>query len=298
MEWGTCHTHMHTHTGLDKFQGINPSTGVVIYYNLPQIKDSAAKISIEIKDAEGNPVRTYSSKADSTYQKYNGGPPEEPVLSLKKGLNRFVWDMRYATIAGVPEIDFENSYRGHKASPGKYTVTLKMGNQTHSADAEILANPLYATNAAIYREYHTVMNSMETELTTMYRMVNSMNAKREQLASLIASLPADGKYNGLRTDGQVLVKKMKAWDDDMVQRKSKAYDDAENFPNKFTGNYMFLINQTESDIPRVNQPSLDLMKELNAEWGVLKNRGNEILNTSLPAMNKLLWEAGVGAIWK
>ena len=63
---------------------------------------------------------------------------------------------------------------------------------------------------------------------------------------------------------------MKTWDEDMVQRQTKVYDDAENFPVKFTGNYVFLVNQTESDIPRVNQPSLDRMKDLNAQWSVLK----------------------------
>ena len=284
--------------GLNKFEGVNPATGVVIYYQLTETKDSAAVITMEIKDSEGNPVHTYSSKADSTYKKYNGGPPEEPVLPMAKGLNRFVWNMRYATIPGVPEIDFENSYKGHKASPGKYTITLKVGEKNVSTDAEILANPLYATTAATYKEYHTVMNEMETALTTMHRMVNSMNAKREQLESLVASLPADSKYNLLIKEGLALAKKMKAWDDDMVQRKSKAYDDAENFPNKFTANYMFLLNQTESDLPRVNQPSLDLLKELNAQWALLKSRADEILDKNIPAINKLMWEAGVGAIWK
>ena len=46
---------------------------------------------------------------------------------------------------------------------------------------------------------------------------------------------------------------MKNWDDEMVQRLSKAYDDVENFENKFTAEWLFLINQTESDIPVVNQ---------------------------------------------
>jgi hypothetical protein len=61
---------------------------------------------------------------------------------------------------------------------------------------------------------------------------------------------------------------------------------------------MFLINQTESEIPRVNQPSLDRMKELNAEWATLKSRGEELLNKDIPTLNKKLWEAGMGAIWK
>jgi hypothetical protein len=91
---------------------------------------------------------------------------------------------------------------------------------------------------------------------------------------------------------------MKAWDEDMIQRKTKVYDDADNYPAKFTANYLFLINQTESDIPRVNQPSLDRLKELNAEWAMLKARGAEILDKNIPAINKMMWDAGVGAVWK
>jgi hypothetical protein len=91
---------------------------------------------------------------------------------------------------------------------------------------------------------------------------------------------------------------MKQWDEDMVQRKSKAYDDVENFPNKFTANYMFLINQTESDIPRVNQASRYRLKELNAEWAALEARAREFLDENIPALNKQLWAVGVGAVWK
>src|SRR6266478_465083 len=126
------------------------------------------------------------------------------------------------------------------------------------------------------------MSSMENELTAMHKMINNINAKMEQLESLLASLPADEKYAVLKTEGSALVKKMKAWDEDMIQRKTKVYDDADNFPAKFTANYLFLINQTESDIPSVNQPSLDRMKELNAEWAILKKRGVEILENDIP----------------
>ena len=132
----------------------------------------------------------------------------------------------------------------------------------------------------------------------MHRMVNSMNDKREQLENLLTTMPADEKFSGLRKDGSALVQQMKQWDEDMVQRKSKAYDDVENFPNKFTANYLFLINQTESDIPRVNQPSIDLRKELDAEWAKLQSRANDILDNKLPAYNRELWNAGVGSIWK
>ncbi|HLF46365.1 MAG TPA: hypothetical protein VI548_08065, partial [Chitinophagaceae bacterium] len=283
--------------GSHKYRGVNPSTGVVIYYQLPELNDST-HITMEVKDANGNLVRTFSSKTDEAFKKYDGGPGAEPVLSKTKGLNRFVWDMRYPTMPGVPGVYIESSYRGHKASPGKYSITIKLKEQQVATTATILANPLYTVTPNEYQEYHTVMMGMEIELIKMHRMVNSMYAKKEQLAAILKTLPAEEKYNPLKKEGEALMQKMKLWDEDMVQRKSTAYDDVENFPNKFTANYMFLINMTESDIPRVNKPSLDRLKELTAEWLAVQARANEILDKNIPALNKLFWDAGVGAIWK
>ncbi len=284
-------------TGENRLRGVNPATGVVLYYQLPELKKED-HITLEIKDAAGHLVRSFSSKADEKAVKYDGAPKADPLLSKAKGLNRFVWDMRYTTMPGVPNVFIESSYAGHKAPPGKYNLSLKMGEQILSIETELLANPLYPTTAATYAEYHQTMLGMETELTAMHRMTNSLYEKQKQLESLLGSLPAGDKFSAVKKDGEALVKKMKAWDEAMVQRKSKAYDDVENFPNKFTANYLFLLNQTESDIPRVNQPSLDRMKQLNLEWAALKARANEMLDKDIPSLNKRMWEAGLGAIWK
>jgi hypothetical protein len=90
---------------------------------------------------------------------------------------------------------------------------------------------------------------------------------------------------------------MRLWDEEMVQRKSKAYDDVENFPNKFTANYLFLINQTESDLPRVNQPCIELKAQLDQTWALLRERLVELLEKDIPAFNKMLWEIGIGGVW-
>jgi photosystem II stability/assembly factor-like uncharacterized protein len=284
-------------TGANVARGVNPATGVVVYYQLPELKKDD-HITLEVKDAAGSLVRSFSSKANDKFAKYDGGPRAEPLLPKAKGLNRFVWDLRYATMPGVANVYIESSYAGHKAPPGKYSITLKMGEQTTATETEILANPLYPTTAATYAEYHQTMLGMETELTAMHRMTNSLYEKQKQLESLLGSLPAGDKFSTIKKEGEALLKKMKTWDEEMVQRKSKAYDDVENFPNKFTANYLFLINQTESDIPKVNQPSLDRMKQLNTQWDVLKARASEMLDKEIPALNKRMWEAGLGAIWK
>ena len=133
-------------------------------------------------------------------------------------------------------------------------------------------------------------------------MVNQLKDNSTHLEVLVKKLTTDATYNGvkyasLKQNASELVSKLKAWDEDMIQRKSTSYDDVENFPNKFTANYMFLMNQTESDIPQVNQPSLDLLKTYTADWEILKARGLSLKNDAIPALNKQLWELGMGAIW-
>ena len=283
--------------GTHPTRGVNPATGAVLYYHLPELKPTE-HITLEITDDDGNILRTFSSVKDSVFVSYDGGPSSEPVLSKSKGLNRFVWNLRHATLTGVQGVYIESSYRGHKVSPGKYAVTLKSGDQAINKSLEILPNPLYPTDARTYEEYHTVMKEMEGAVTKMHTMVNVLYVKRQQLEQLIGTLGDDQKFVQIKKDGSSLVQNMKTWDEDMVQRKSKAYDDVENFPNKFTANYMFLMNQTESDIPRVNQPNLDRLKELNMEWSVLEVRARLFLEKSIPSVNKQLWEAGVGALWK
>lgn len=284
-------------TGAHTFRGVNPANGIVLYYHLPELKKED-EITLEITDAEGKAVRAISSKPVAGFKKWDGGPGAEPVLSKSKGLNRFVWNMRYPTIPGVPGVYIEGSYNGHKAIPGTYRFTVKMGDQTVVTEAEILANPLYTTNAAAYKEYHAVMSNMESELTAIHKLVNSLHEKQTQLEALLATLPSGDKYAGVKRDGDALLKKLKAWDEDMVQRRSRAYDDVENFVNKFTANYLFLINQTESDLPRVNQSSLDRLEKTLTEWSALKARSDDMLAKDIPALNQKLWDVGFGAIWK
>lgn len=279
--------------GTNPFSGVNPANGVVIYYNLPEVsKDS--QFTLEIKNANGNVVRTLSSKPDKNYKSYAGGPPADPVLPAKKGLNRFVWDMRHPIMKGAPTAYIEGSFRGHKAIPGKYEIIIKLENITKQTQFEILPNPTYQITMDEYNEFDVIMNEMEANLNAMHEMVNSLILRKTKIEKVLSE--NEEIDNSLKEKLESLVQKITAWDTEMIQRKSKAYDDVENFPNKFTANYLFLINQSESSIPRINKPNIDRKKELDTQWKVLQQRGFEILNIDIPEINKLLWENGIGAI--
>lgn len=277
--------------GTNPYRGVNPATGIVVYYDLPELKEKAV-VTMTIKDASGRIIQTFSSKADPNYKRYDGAPPKEPQLSTNKGLNRFVWNLRHATMPGIPNTYIESSFRGHKAIPGTYTISIEAEGKKVSTNATILANPHYPTTPAEYAAYDEAMTGMENTVKEMHNMVNELFSKKQQLDQLIKSLS-----NGTtKTNAEALSKKLQAWDEDMIQRKSTAYDDAENFLNKFTANYMFLMNQTESDIPRLNQPNIDLLKKYTTQWQALKERADNLNKIEIPALNKQLFNEGIGAI--
>ena len=282
-------------SGAHPLRGVNPATGVVLYYRLPAV-GTADTLVLEVADSTGRTIRTYRSVKDTAATTWDGGPPAERALPAAAGLNRFVWDLRHATMAGVPGVYIEGSYRGHKVPPGRYRLTLRLGTAAVSTEAEVRANPHYATSAAAYAEYDRFMAQVEGELTRMHETVNEAHAVRGQLAAMLAGLPADARHAQVRREGEALLARLTAWDGDMVSRKTRAYDDTENFPQQFTANWLFLVNATESDLPRVNQPSRDRLAELEPEWAQLQARVDALLDAEVPALNRKLFELGIGAV--
>ncbi|MEZ4809999.1 MAG: glycosyl hydrolase [Allomuricauda sp.] len=274
------------------YEGVNPANGMVIHYNLPKAMDST-EIALEVLDNQGKILRSYSSKSDEGYVPHNGGgPPPAPVLGTDKGLNRFVWDLKTAIIPGIPNVYMEADFTGHKVPPGSYTLRLKAGDETVSVQGTVVPTPNTDMTPARFAEHHSFMSDLETNLTDMHNKVNTLFKVQGQLKELLKDLGNEE----LKKEGQALLDRLKAWDGDMVQRKSQAYDDVENFPNKFTAEYLFLMNQSNSALPRINQASKDRKKELDAQWAGLKQRAETLMKSDIPNFNKKLWENGVGAI--
>ena len=276
--------------GSQPFTGVNPANGLVIYYELPKL--DSTEISMEIRDAKGKVINSFSSKGDKGYKRYDGGPPPTPKLPKSQGLNRFVWNLGHAIMPGVDDIYIEANYRGHRAIPGTYTISLKVGDKIMQTKGVIKEVPSYDTTPGQYETFDAFMTETEANLTEMHQMVNGLFKAKNQLKKVLEKVDDEG----LKKEGKTLMDEIDAWDKEMVQRKSKAYDDVENFPNKFTAEYLYLINATDSSIPRVNQSSVERRKELDAQWSGLKQRGVALKTIKIPEFNKKLWAAGIGAV--
>lgn len=279
--------------GMDTYAGVNPASGVVIYYSLDS---DTLDVEMEIKDAAGNLVRAYSSTKDPSFVSYPGGPSADPTLSNARGLNRIVWDMRHPTMLGVPTVYIEGRYSGHRAAPGQYTVTLTSGDRSSTASFSILANPLVEATAADYQKQHQVMSAIENRVNDIHQKVNGMSTVREQVEAIIDRLANDPKYKELISQGKELLKKLTNWDEELVQRKSEAYDDTINFENKLTASYLFVNGQLDANIPFVTKGAQEQFELLEGQWKTLEAQYQEMLKKDIPGFNESLNNAGVGVI--
>lgn len=106
-----------------------PRAAVSIYYHLPEKADST--IQIEILNDTGQIIRAFSNRQVSKAKESFDMSTNETIYTIsmnlknKEGLNRFKWDLRHYG-AWDKEQRFRN---GPFASPGTYTVRLKIGAQ-------------------------------------------------------------------------------------------------------------------------------------------------------------------------
>lgn len=249
--------------------GTNPATGATIYYTVPAKPDSI-KLTLDILDSTGKLVRSYSTQPDKKFQKFEGGPPAEPILPNKPGLNRFVWDLRYPTLSGVKDVFIEGSYRGRKAAPGTYTVRLKSPKQEQLASFKILPDPRIPATQADYNVQAQTLAEVDEKVNEIHRAVNQMRLVQNQIKVLPDLLVDTAKYKAIIDSGKVLNKRIAAWEEKLIQPKSQSNDDVINFTNMLTANYIFLKGELNNNIPGITEGERQRLEELNAEWTPLK----------------------------
>ncbi len=193
--------------------GTNPPDGALIdyYLNAPP----AADIKLAIYDATGKLVRELSSKVEPPSSEPPPNVPEywlaHPTpLSLHAGLNRFEWDLHYASPAVVRhEYPISALYQntpaeplGAIALPGKYELRLTVDGQTFKQPLELTMDPrVDVTSAALGQEFELTQQvlGLVTESFGGYRQALLMHealAKLETIPEAATALAALKNFDG------------------------------------------------------------------------------------------------------
>ena len=133
---------------------------------------------------------------------------------------------------------------------------------------------------------------MENKFNIMADYINS----NKQLIDKLKTILSDIEDQAIKNNGEMLLSKMDSWDKKMMQRKSLAYDDVENFPNKFLADYLFILDEIKGDIPNVSEGILKSLESLDKKWDSLKEEIDNINENDIPNFNNELWKSGIGAL--
>ena len=278
--------------GTSTFTGVNPANGVVVYYNIEE-NDKGKEVSIKFYNQDNKLIREITSNVDKRFVLYNGGPSPEPILTNKIGLNRFVWDLRHTSLIGVPSAYIEGSFKGHKAIPGKYDLILEIGDKSFTSKFEILENPNFSVSESDYLDFDKYTSHMETNFNEMARYIN-MNKKQIDKLTLIVNELDENTL--IKQSGERLLELMSNWDNKMMQRKTKAYDDVENFRNKFLADYLFILDEIKGDIPNVSEGILKSLNSHDKKWKELKKEIDDINEVDISNFNSELLTIGMSSI--
>ncbi|MGP8033609.1 MAG: WD40/YVTN/BNR-like repeat-containing protein [Steroidobacteraceae bacterium] len=262
--------------------GENPPAGVLIDYYLAAAP--AAAVSIEILDASGSVVRHLSSVASKAEEQ----PPEWPdwvhpasTLPAQKGMNRFVWNLRYddpvqipgAVYAGLPP-------RGPLVLPGSYTVRLSYAGKTQSASLTIEADPRDSGSLAGLKQKFDLAIEVYHDQDALHRAVNDIRGVKAGATALAAKAQGKSQGKGLQADAASLVKQAATIESVLMQVNIKGSEANLNFPGMLNEQIYSFAGLLDDADTAPNAQEIEtyaalhdkLGKEL-ADWSALKTTG-------------------------
>jgi hypothetical protein len=265
--------------------GANQASGAVIYYTLHAAETATKKAKLVFSDATGKVVRTFYANAPNN-KTSNNKNENDPELSVKPGLNRFVWDLREESIASIPGVFIEGSYDGARVLPGMYKASLHLDSSVYEKTFQVLSDPRIKATAADYEKQSGLLQSIAADVNDIHVSVVRMRNMKKQLAGIIDRIENKEAFKMIITLADSINDKIDEWEAKLIQTKSESNDDVINFVNKLTANYIFLRGELDTNTPHVTSGHVQRFKELNAEWLIYKAELNAILEKDIKNFNE------------
>ncbi len=275
--------------------GQNPMTGVTLDYFLPKDMDSS-NVVLQILDNQGNIIRTYDNKKDLTFQRYEGGPAEKAVIPSKKGINRFAWDMRREGIAGISKVFVNGDYRGSLVAPNTYKIRLIAEKDTSMTEASIIADPRLKATKADFDAQQTILTKIEVQTKDIHNSVNRMRKVKSQIENITALLKDNKDMVALVDTGKAVLKKITAWEENLITPKQETFQDVINFYNRLNAELLDLKNRVDVHDPRPTAGATTRLTDLTKEWETHKATLDKLINIEVAKFNEMYKQKAIPAL--
>jgi photosystem II stability/assembly factor-like uncharacterized protein len=278
----------------------NPPNGAIIDYYL---KSGAGHLNLEIVDAKGKVVRSFSSddrkderKGDQKEPKRLPLPvaprwfPKPQVLDVSAGMHRFVWDLVVGRIVDNLEENVGDEEwsapRGPRVVPGTYEVRLTVHGKTSRQPLKVMMDPRSVATAPELEQQYQLSREMFAEAIRGRQTLAAIHSVQARLTAVGEKLNAQQSELKARvTQVQDALKRILAGTaahagDDMGLENASA-DIAAALRVVESGN-----RTVPSQATAVFEESERALKSRTAEW-------DQVRNTQLPQLNDELKRANL-----
>ena len=217
--------------------GQNPPGGVVVHYSLAEELPADKELKLEILDASGATVRSFSSKtpeerarspfADLFAAFFGGGGPR--TLPVKKGTNRWVWDLGYPDGRPAPDTTMWGSVQGPPAPPGRYQARLTISDFSATREFEVKKDPRIPATQADLDEQFQLAVKVRDLFSESHDALRKIRSVRSQANDLTARLKEAKAAEGVEDKAKALAEKLAAIEQKIYQTKNESLQDPLNF---------------------------------------------------------------------
>jgi photosystem II stability/assembly factor-like uncharacterized protein len=293
-------------------QGSNPPNGAVVYYWLKNKPEG--EVTLEFLDSSGKLIRKFSSKAPEKPKAESTVPegeeeeagargrdePKRP--SAEQGLNRFEWDLRYPDATTFPGIIlWAGDVHGPQIVPGTYQVRLTAAGKTATQSFELRKDPRVATTPEQYSAQLELELQLRDKLSQANAAVVEIREVRKQIEELTARIKDAApdvaeKSNPISARAKSLSDQLTAIEEALYQTKNRASEDPLNFPIRLNNKIAALLTSVAAADAAPTAAQQQVYEDLATAVNAQTNKVKQLMDTEIPAFNKLVRDQNVPAI--
>ena len=264
-------------------------------------------VRIEITDAKGQPVATYSGQpatgggdvpaaapAGGGGRGGRGGGGGGGSVPARQGLNRFTWDGRYPPIFQIPQgiVMWGGGGAGPRAVPGAYTVKMTSGSWTATQSFELKPDPNATTTPAEYEEQLKLAREVGLKVAELYAALAQIRDIKQQASDLGARMRRAGMGEDVAQAADALAKKLTLIEGELTQLQGEGGQDALNFPGRLDNQFVALYGDVTGR-NYASQGAKQRFDDLNPQLSKHLSKLEETLTSEVAAFNEFIEKKGV-----
>jgi hypothetical protein len=284
--------------------GQNPPSGVVVQYWLASGNED---IALDFLDATGKVIRTYTSKQDSAAvaaaaqpspdEGFGRGNAPPPRVANRRGVNTFVWNMRYPDAASFPGmILWAAGVTGPLVPPGAYKVRMIVAGKPIATEAfSVLPDPRVKATLAEWQEQSRLALQIRDRFSEANDAVKEIRRIKTEVGDRQGKMPT-AQQDAFSALSSAFTTALSEVEDSLYQTKNRSGQDPLNYPIRLNNRIGALLGVVQSSDGRPTQQSYDVYKVVSTELTKDLDKLHRLTSTNLPKINALLRAAGLKEI--